>query len=30
MKYSIYILFIFIVVASLPMLKIIFSRIRKT
>lgn len=29
MKYSIYILFIFIVVASLPMLKIMFSKVRK-
>jgi len=30
MKYSIYILFIFIVVASLPMLKIMFSKIKKS
>jgi len=30
MKYSIYILFIFIVLASLPMLKIMFSRIKKS
>ena len=29
MKYSIYILFIFIFVASLPMLKIMFSKVRK-
>jgi membrane-associated protein len=29
MKYSIFILFIFIVVASLPMLKIMFSKIKK-
>ena len=29
MKYSIYILFIFIVIASLPMLKIVFSKIKK-
>ena len=30
MKYSIYILFIFVVVASFPMLKIIFSKIKKS
>jgi len=30
MNYSIYILFIFIVIASLPMLKIMFSKIRKS
>ncbi len=30
MKYSIYFLFIFIVVASLPMLKIMFSKIKKS
>jgi len=30
MKYSIYILFFFIVVASLPMMKIMFSKIRKS
>lgn len=30
MKYSIYILLIFIVIASLPMLKIIFSKIKKS
>jgi membrane-associated protein len=29
MKYSIYILFVFVLIASLPMLKIMFSRIRK-
>jgi membrane-associated protein len=30
MKYSLYILFIFIIVASLPMLKIILSKIKKS
>jgi membrane-associated protein len=30
MKYSIYILFIFIVIASLPMLKILFSKTKKS
>jgi len=30
MNYSIYILFIFIVIASLPMLKIMFSKIIKS
>jgi membrane-associated protein len=30
MKYSIYIIFIFIVLASLPMLKILFSKVKKS
>lgn len=30
MNYSIYILFIFIIIASLPMLKIMFSKIKKS